>query len=252
MARKVYFDYVNQRLGVAIYQNMREIIPADIDVTIILSIKQILPSTNYFHYVMMSKMIMENMGFTINHCQVLCNQGNTNIDQLMSSALIFLAGGNPVEQMQVIRYLALEPYLKEYNHGIIAGHSAGSMSMGKTVIEPPTCTFNYAGRKRDIKPIDTCSGLALDELIVIPHLEEVNYRLNRIKIRTVGTWDVADAPYLEMYETPIIGLLDGSALITDDERQIILGAGAVEIQNNKITKCMTTTTPQGRQLILKR
>lgn len=82
------------------------------------------------------------------------------VDQIFTSDVIYLLGGNPVEQMNFIRSNGLKYILRDYP-GIIIGVSGGAMTMSSKIIVPACGTVYPETMIYD--------GLGLTDMNVFPH-----------------------------------------------------------------------------------
>lgn len=82
------------------------------------------------------------------------------IEEIADSDMIYLLGGNPIEQLAYIKNNGLDEILHSYD-GIIVGVSGGAMTMSKTLIVPP-CGEKY-------KECTIQKGLGLSSLNIMPH-----------------------------------------------------------------------------------
>lgn len=108
---------------------------------------------------------------------------------------IFLMGGDPTEQIRLIRDLGLVSPLRE-SRAVILGVSAGSMNMGKYVAEIWESKGFY-------------EGLGLADITIKAHYTE-------------GDWFVPLLKELSR-EHPIVAMEDGSAIFVREDGQWALG-----------------------------
>lgn len=129
------------------------------------------------------------------YCVIDGRTGATEAVRLVREAdCIFLMGGDPMKQMQLIRDLGLVLELRE-SHAVILGVSAGAMNMGQRVAEIWESKAFY-------------EGIGLEDITIKSHY-------------TQGDWFVPLLKELSR-EHPIIAMEDESAIfIRDDGRRMI-------------------------------
>ena len=82
------------------------------------------------------------------------------VEEILNSDIVYLLGGNPIEQLAYIKTNGLDEILRSYE-GIIVGVSGGAMTMSNYLIVPP-CGEKY-------KECIIQKGLGLSRLNVMPH-----------------------------------------------------------------------------------
>ncbi len=108
---------------------------------------------------------------------------------------VFLMGGDPPKQMQLIHELGLVPELRE-SHAVILGVSAGAMNMGRQVAEIWESKGFYG-------------GIGLADITIKAHFTE-------------GDWFVPLLQELSR-EHPIIAMEDESAIFVWEDEQRMIG-----------------------------
>lgn len=76
-----------------------------------------------------------NIGVKFNKVEVLLDEDGEELisNKLKDTSVLFLTGGNPIEQMEFIKNKNLSSYIKNFD-GIVMGISAGSMNISKKVL----------------------------------------------------------------------------------------------------------------------
>lgn len=144
------------------------------------------------------------------------------VDQIFQSNLIYLLGGNPVEQMNYIHSNGLRFILKDYP-GIVLGVSGGAMTMSSKIIVP-ACGDVYPETK-------VYSGLNLIDINVFPHFE-VNEDTNSLMVKD---GEIAMDEILSISEKyDMVGLSNGSILRCSSDGIHVLGENPQIITNGNV------------------
>lgn len=143
-------------------------------------------------------------------------------EQIMTSDIVYLLGGNPLEQMNFLRKHNLDSVLREYP-GILIGVSGGAMSLGQNVVVPP-CGEKYP-------QVSITPGIKTVDKSVMPHFE---YAADHDKMETKDGYiyvrDLLDIS--NSYD--IIGLPNQSILRIDQTGAYALGDEPYHISQSQI------------------
>lgn len=144
------------------------------------------------------------------------------VDQVFQSDVIYLLGGNPVEQMNYIHSNGLRFILKDYP-GIVIGVSGGAMTMSSKMIIP-ACGTTYP-------ETEIYNGLKLCDINVLPHYD-INSESNTIAVKDgdINVDDVLDIS--RQYD--IIGLPNESILRCSDDGIYVLGDNPSILKNGNM------------------
>lgn len=110
----------------------------------------------------------QRAGIEFKYCRVLDSHSQDNAKQwITESDFIILMGGHVPTQNAFFQRIGLKELLKDYP-GVIMGISAGTMNAAETVYAQPESDGETAPSFRRFYP-----GLALTELMVCPHYQQV-------------------------------------------------------------------------------
>lgn len=137
------------------------------------------------------------------------------------SDMVFIAGGDTLEEIKFFNEINLRNILKDYD-GVIMGQSAGSINLAYDVYNSPECV-------EDLEKESKWQGLCKTRISIEPHFiySDENFsedeKLQRKEVLK------------ESYNRVSYGLLDGSHIFDDGKKRFIYGE-TYKIRNGKITK----------------
>lgn len=134
--------------------------------------------------------------------------------------MVFIAGGDTLEEMKFFNDIELKDLLKGYN-GVIMGISAGAINLAYDV-------YNSPESKGDLEKESKWNGLCLTYINIEPHFvySDENFTPNEKLQR--------EEVLKESYNRVLYGLLDGSH-ITDIDGRVNFYGTCYKISNGKIT-----------------
>ena len=116
-----------------------------------------------------SERFMANLrleGFSPEILYMIDNRTEFDIkDAIMSSDIVFLAGGHVPTQNTFFRKIGLKEILQDYN-GVVIGQSAGSMNCAELVYVQPEEPEDFADKDFKIQ----IAGLGLTKYNIMPHI----------------------------------------------------------------------------------
>ena len=136
-----------------------------------------------------------------------------------NSDLIFLAGGDTLEEIKFYNDIKLRDIIKDYN-GVIMGQSAGSINLAYDV-------YNSLEKESDLLNSFIWKGLCKTNINIEPHFiyDDSNFNnLEKIQRKEV---------LKESYNRTLYGFLDGSYIYQNNDKKLLYGK-AYEIKNGII------------------
>ena len=140
---------------------------------------------------------------------------------ISNSDVIFLAGGDTLEEITFFEEINLRELLKDYN-GVIIGQSAGSINLACDVYNSPEST-------EDLKKESKWMGLCKTNINIEPHFVYSDKNFDE------GEKIQRKEVLKESFNRTSFGICDGSHIFVDDGKAYMYGEGYI-IKDGKINK----------------
>lgn len=149
-------------------------------------------------------------GFKFENLQIVDERTDSDLEKIIKNAsIVFLAGGNTLNQMEYFNRINLSKILKKYTK-IIIGQSAGALNLATEVYCSPE-DEDELEEKRYFK------GLGLTNINIEPHFKNSPH---------FGEENILEKTLLEDSKNkPFIAITDGSYIIDNESSQTLYGEG---------------------------
>jgi len=156
----------------------------------------------------------------------LCDERTQdNVEELVANSdIIVIGGGHVPTQNRFFARLGLKNLLRGYD-GVVMGISAGSMNCASIVYAQPECP----GESLDPNYRRFIPGLGLTDVMILPHYQKVYDMI------LDGKRLYEDITYADSFGRKFIAIPDGSYVLVEGGRKILLGEGYL-VTNGKIKK----------------
>lgn len=189
-------------------------------IVFIASSKNDYPKTDSYSNVLFESLKLSGIDFE--NYFVIDNRTKDKTEEIIDkSNMVFLAGGDTLEEIEFFNKINLREILKNYG-GVVMGQSAGSINLACDV-------YNSPERMEDLKKKSKWKGLGLTNISVEPHFvySDADFtddeKLQRKEVLK------------ESYNRKLYGICDGSHIFIDEENYLICGE-SYKIKNGIITK----------------
>ncbi len=161
-------------------------------------------------------------GISFNNYYIIDGRFKGSVKSIIDKCdMVYIAGGDTLEEIKFFNEIGLRDLLKDYD-GVIMGQSAGSINLAYDVYNSPEC-------EEDLEKKSKWQGLCKTRISIEPHFvySDENFsdgeKLQRKEVLK------------ESYKRVSYGLLDGSHIFDNGQKQTLYGEG-YQIENGKITK----------------
>ena len=166
---------------------------------------------------------LEKEGFSVDKIELIDYRFDGDINKtILSSNIVFLAGGHVPTQNKYFKEIDLKSILKDFD-GVVIGQSAGSMNCSKMVYAQPYNEEEF----NDPNYQNTFEGLGLTDLIIMPHM-------NRAKLDELCGETTYSMCLKDSYIIPHYGIVDGGYILVKDGKAEAFGK-TVFFENGKET-----------------
>ena len=149
-------------------------------------------------------------GFKFKNLQIVDLRTDSDLENIIKNAsIVFLAGGNTIEQMDYFNKINLSEVLKKYTK-IIIGQSAGALNLADEVYCSPEDESEIE-EKRYFK------GLGLTKINIEPHFKNTPHFAEENILEKILLED--------SFKKSFIAITDGSYIVDDGKTQTLYGEG---------------------------
>lgn len=169
------------------------------------------------------------VGIKFNKVELLLNSDSEELinNKLKDTDVLFLTGGNPLEQYEFIKSKNLINFIKEYD-GIIMGISAGSMNLTEKVLLLPV--------SEEYPETIIYDGLKLAPFSIFPHFNIKSVNDERVDMGYGQEFIMNDLKKASKYSGVVYCLPDRCSLIVENDKIRILDDKCYVIENGVLSE----------------